>query len=724
MTTNHSLLDLPVELLLEILHNLDVRSFLDVTATCKGLRSPAFTQDSTYWSNAIRSTFRVPNQPVARNDGLRWQKLYKRMSTQSRVYTWGADEEGSLGQNLDPPTVRRGARVFQKRSYSPQQMQFTKLSAQSSGQVADVQCGGWSTTLLEVGGSLRTWGIIDGQDFQQRGYPPPNGAALQYPTGFPHPSTRQAGTLDVSTTAIKQLSVGRAHILGLSDSGRIWSWTDAKRPAVHVTFMLHDVVERGNAGGHGLVKKVVAGWSKSAALIEGSGIVVWEPVRASINATDFQDSALVLQSAVVPHTGASPTDVASFGRVVNFVVLEQTVVFNTDSGRVFAAEMLWSADECRVTDPVELRPESEESEDGAFATDVQGSFHNFAIFTRSGAVLTCKQDRVMRLLRDETPSTALVSLIPALQRRDVIQLAFGDHHFHALHANGTITSFGTEPQSCGALGLGEAYASRLRGVRPRGLVRDGTLLPHAYSEGRRIWFAPEKHSWSRFLLSGGADPAEARVRMAMCLGTPRTGDPDLQCQGELSEWIEQQSRDWESKYVLHSEDDDGLGAHFAMSVTAAGWHSAALVLVNEELAERLKNACEIAAPTVLDSERNSANESTVAEEGKFYPTTFTTRLLNSALATISDYGRWFLGLPPYGAASTRATDFSTLPLRDDSHTRHRLETARSPRDGVDYVWADEHFPRLMLDDGREMPGSVPFDTWKYPKPEWDLDFIL
>ena len=32
--------------------------------------------------------------------------------------------------------------------------------------------------------------------------------------------------------------------------------------------------------------------------------------------------------------------------------------------------------------------------------------------------------------------------------------------------------------------------------------------------------------------------------------------------------------------------DDGLGAYFALRVSAAGWHSGALMLVNDELAQK------------------------------------------------------------------------------------------------------------------------------------------
>jgi SCF-associated factor 1 len=35
--------------------------------------------------------------------------------------------------------------------------------------------------------------------------------------------------------------------------------------------------------------------------------------------------------------------------------------------------------------------------------------------------------------------------------------------------------------------------------------------------------------------------------------------------------------------------EDDLGAHFALRISAAGWHSGALVLVNDELADQVRS---------------------------------------------------------------------------------------------------------------------------------------
>jgi SCF-associated factor 1 len=255
---------------------------------------------------------------------------------------------------------------------------------------------------------------------------------------------------------------------------------------------------------------------------------------------------------------------------------------------------------------------------------------------------------------------------------------------------------------------------------------DGRLVPHAYTEGRRIWFEEEKRQWIKFLTSGGADPEEAAGRVRMAIGSP-----DLAGQGEVSEWVEQQGRDWEEKYGLQDQDEDGLGAYFALSVTAAGWHSGALVLVNEELAQKISAACEVpdpaaeakAAPIANDEANNTTTNNNVSPQPS-----------PSLLSTALDYGRWFLGVGPYSAPSPSSNTRQQQQQQQFNSTRPEgVETRRtpepteygaSPREGRLYAWAGDHFPRLRLLDGREMPGTVGFDEWRYGRPEWELEFSL
>lgn len=603
------------------------------------------------------------------------------------------------------------------------------------GIISDMQCGGWSTTLLTSKGALHTCGVLDGLQFNRR-RPPymqqvqkvPN--ALKYPPGMPQPKDRYD-----PATAIKQFSSGRAHVLGVSDSGRIWSWQDIQLPGLHVKFVHHSTKEDGSESGQDAVKKVVAGWNKSAALIEGSGIIVWEPLQLDAEECDTLDAALVLESAVVPGTQylESESEGELVGEVRNFIVLEDSILFSTSLGKVFGAVITWSDTRQTVSEPVELPMPTKEdaTADSSFVADIQGSFRNFAVFTKAGDVLTSDQDRLMPLLTNQRTDQKLFTRIPALQNNQVISLAFGDWHFHALHSTGEISSYGFESQGCGALGLGGRGVpeGRLRGIRNQGIGGDGHLVPHAYTRGRHVWFEKEKQDWITFITAGGADPQEAAARVRMAIGSPGPN-----AQGEVSEWIEQQGRDWEGKFGIRgqSDEDDGLGAYFALSVSAAGWHSGALVLVNEDMAEKLRRAVEIPETTTEDEATHHEPEEAVQPDTEIPqagPSTTedpNTTLLDRA----ADWGRYFLGLAPYNV-SDAAYDPNAAHLRSNTTNtsnagspRHRepVNFGASPREAFHYVWANDHFPRLQLSDGTDMPGDVPFDEWRYGRPEWRLNW--
>ncbi|KAF1345810.1 regulator of chromosome condensation 1/beta-lactamase-inhibitor protein II [Delphinella strobiligena] len=596
-TPKTKLLDLPVDIFYLLFPYLDVPDFVALTSTCAALHQPDISQYARYWSTATRSTFRVPNQPVVENDGVRWQKMYKRLLTQSKVYSWGNNEMGCLGHsvltneqlNAVPPASRRRLAMRSRHVSWPTEM----LNTDSISVIADMQCGGWSTNLLTSKGALYSVGVLDGLHvmhnrgiFTQRSHPVPT--KLRYPPGFLHPSERYD-----TATAVRQFSAGRAHILAVSDSGRIWSWQNVDHAAYNVKFLNIELKEQAKNDEVGYVDKVVAGWDKSCALVNGAGIVLWDVLKRDLGSEESEeDAALVLETATVPMTAyrqprvnarsSYTQDGEHVGEVLNFICLEKYVLFNTHLGKVFASSITWDNQVQTLSIPVEIVIPSEDGysvNEERFAADVQGSFRSFAIFTRDGAVLIGHQDMLHDLANRDGPLVAL-KRFPALQNTGVISLAFGDYHFHALHASGHITSYGNEPQACGALGLGGHGdpEGRLRGLRYQGIAGDARLVPHAYSTGRRVWFECEKQAWITFLTSGGADPEEARERLQMCHET--------NVHAEVSEWVEQEGRAWEDRFGgEHDLDDDGLGAYFALNVTAAGWHSGALVLVNEELAK-------------------------------------------------------------------------------------------------------------------------------------------
>ncbi|KAJ4359382.1 hypothetical protein N0V95_002212 [Ascochyta clinopodiicola] len=447
-----------------------------------------------------------------------------------------------------------------------------------------MQCGGWSTTLLTADGALHTAGVLDGQvtlASHERLAP------LRFPAGYP--SSAAGSQYQEPATTIRQFSAGRSHILGLSDDGKIWSWYHAKKAALQVKFAHVDMREQTaekpstkQAPTFGHVGQVLAGWSRSSAYVHGTGIVVWEVVERGTNDGDT-DTMLVLENAEVPKTSyrrpkgkerETEDQIAlaeEVGAVLNYIILEHFVVFSTDTGKVFCGLF---GDKNRVEDILELR--SLRSENGT-AVDVQGSFRRFAVF-KNGEVITADQEYLHQCWNARGTDSTFGGLhkIPALQHNDVISVAFGDYHYLALHSNGKITSYGTELQACGALGLGEeGPQGKARGIVYDRFQRDGRLLPHAYTYGRQVWFDSRKKDWiQQIIQNGGSDPDEARQRM-------EAFEDEANVQGEVSEWIEQEGREWDKDTC-----DDGLGAYFALRVSAAGWHSGALVLVNDELAKK------------------------------------------------------------------------------------------------------------------------------------------
>ena len=585
---------------------------------------------------------------------------------------------------------------------------------------------GWSTTLLTSKGSLHTCGVLDGMQIIHNHRTVNGPEALRFPVGFPY--STQLAAYEEPTIAIRQFSAGRTHILALSDSGRIWSWYAVHKPALHVKFLNVDLTEASSGESsaadkplYGRVKQVVAGWSRSSAYIYGTGIVVWDTVHRAQTENDEMDTMLVMENAEVPKTEYQRPKGAyreteeekalgqEVGAVLSYIILEAFVVFVTDNGKIFCGKF---GDKHHVEQILELRALRNHN---GIPSDVQGSFRSFAIF-KDGEVITTNQDYLEACwnVRHDTDNDHSdiggLKRIPALQHKDVISVAFGDYHFLALHSDGKITSYGTEVQGCGALGLGGDGdpEGRTRGIRYQGFSHDGKLLPHCYTTGRQVWFEEEKKQWIRFITSGGKDPAEAKERMRLFV-------QDANVQGEVSEWFEQQGRDWDKDPELKEYDQDGLGSYFALSISAAGWHSGAVVLVNDNLAAHVREKCVIQEP-------DAPAEDDKEEKGTETQASGSSGLIATYSSWLAGLGRAFLGLPPADQQTPQNVLEEDLPPRHNPNGNFLdpINHGASPGKGYKYVWADKSFPRLRLSNGQEMPGTVEFDEWRFERPEWDL----
>ncbi|KAF2398577.1 hypothetical protein EJ06DRAFT_84151 [Trichodelitschia bisporula] len=464
--------DWPLDILTLITPYLPPASLLALSATCRALYTPAIRDDASYWRHLTLDTYRVRDKPAAAANGPYWERLFRRLRTQSRVYTWGGNQTG-LGRPADEEAL--GA-----------------VTA-DLGVVADLQCGGWCTAVLNVRGEVWLTGALNGMLY----------FSLHYG------STKRPLWRRAEVPPVRQMSVGRKHVLMLCDDGSAWAWVGIRN---------EDEVVRVNHR----ARTVVAGWDRSSARVEG-GIAVWSD-----------------ENSDKPHELIDAD-------ADTHILLEHFVVFLSD-GQLFASRVPGTPF------ALPLPP----------TLDVQGSFRRFGVFTKSGAVLVLEQAFLEAFEAGQPPPEPWT--IPALQNTGVLTLAFGDYHFHALHADGTISSYGTEPQDSEALGLGLRVG--VKTIRGMEVLRNGDckLLPQTYWTGRRVYFNPHAEKWLQHMATGGADPGEMQPRFHMTITTAKP---------EVSEWIERQLR-------TRFGPKDEWGSWFAIGVAAAGWHSAALVLVDGE----------------------------------------------------------------------------------------------------------------------------------------------
>ena len=460
---------------------------------------------------------------------------------------------------------------------------------------------------------------------------------------------------------------------------------------------------------------IFPGWSNSSAYVNGSGIIYWGLIRSTptIYAEERPDG-LLLETETIPGTSfnrrqdyfhSTPSLDSNIGEVVKHIVLAHYIVFFTHHNKVFAFR-LDPPDSISQSIPVELTTFSEPDSQ---ISDIQGSFRNFAVFNTTGSVLFGTTDLLDTFCHlQSSPSSFVETQLPsprtiaALQKSSVISVAFGDYHFHALHANGTITSHGCEPKGCGALGLGSNKAAPLlRGIyygHGQQFAHDGRLEIPSWSNGRRtVWFESEKKDWLENMWQKSMK-GEAKARGDLIRQGP------IEVTQVIAEWFEREGADWSrgpsSTECVYPEEDGGeeIGAYFALKVTAAGWHSGALVLVDQEKAARVRDKYLIKPRAlVVSSPRDAAGAigrpqqaDTPEEHAEIKKPGLESLLYNS----IYYLGKSFLGLADRDAAAAAKEV---------------------------YVWHDQPFPRLRLPNGEEMPGEIPMTDWKSREPVFGGD---
>ena len=538
---------------------------------------------------------------------------------------------------------------------------------------------------------------------------------LSFPPAYP-PTTNERYE---PSTAISQYSTGRSHVLGLADDGKIWMWT---KETAFLVKPLHVDVEGRN------VKRVVAGrstlvlearlaayrwntgWDRGSIYMADIGIVYWDSNPSTDSEVQSMD-ALLVETVTVPGTGyrskrnsrpGSPTLGSRIGEITNHIILEGYILFTTDLNKIFCYPITSPMPAFEQPEPTELTTFYPSDSSPFEIRDLQGSYRNFALFTKSGSVLTADRHLLDTFHAAssslETPPAQLPApdRIPGLQSKLIISLTFGDYHVHALHANGKISSYGVDSQACGALGLGHRGLAQLRGVRYDPISGNGKVSQDV--TGRTIWFEPLMEKMLQDMSTKSME-GEARARGEM-LGylamSTATGD-----------YFEREGSHWEDGVT----GDGEMGAYFALKVSAAGWHSAALVLVDEEKAEKARQNHIIKPPEPMPVPIPHAAESEAGSEdhwgGTWEDIDSPWEQLSNTFFGIVDWvwwlGRWFLGL-------TARDDAVSREMRQADGVPDGpagLAEALARTDEVRYVWSERPFPRLRLPGGEVMAGEIP-----------------
>ncbi|EFE36820.1 uncharacterized protein ARB_04346 [Trichophyton benhamiae CBS 112371] len=598
--------DLPEDILVLIFPLLDVPDFLALCTVNKYFHE-VFLTNPEFWREVTTKTFRVPVQPLLRANGPRWYWLYKNLRTQTRVYQWGGEGRPS------EPLVNKT-------------WPYESSAVAGIRNIVDLQCGSVLNQLPFC--HCLHYGVF--YDYSTAsGY-----QRLKFDTEYPATSVDSYN----KSTAIKQFSSGRRHILGLSDEGIIWSWSHRDHSAKLVEFSCaRTVLNSRDPHTPGTVTKVVSGWDTNSAFVAGTGIVYWKINDPPLN--NDESVLLIVPGKIVPGTGFQRTnsergraeDEAGLGEVISYIVLERCIVFITDLNKVFATE----GDGQRTVELAKFAaPER-------ILKDIQGAFRNFAVFTETGEVMIGNAEHIQTAFDfADDPDRVLSPKFPAgLQHSEVISVSFGDYHYTALHANGKVSSYGREPGGCGSLGLGSALGGTpLRGLTgPESEYFDEDVYYFEFAEEKRhnVWFEPEKREWLKYL----AREAESEEDSLDWLTPLKENDHGLL--EKYSTCIERAGEHWDNFPDIKPENTDGLGAYFVLSVASAGWQTVALVLVDKELAEKVRRK-----HLVNVEESNDAEETPRYKwELQKYPP-----LQTNAQEIIEvnkyDFDTWVYGLPP------------------------------------------------------------------------------
>ncbi|ODO10811.1 hypothetical protein I350_01409 [Cryptococcus amylolentus CBS 6273] len=286
-----TLKDIPSEVILEhLLPVLPLRDIASLSAVSHFFRN--VSRDPAFWR--LKSTsdfsFSPASHPPAPSPDW-WRRVYLGLLN-PRAYVWGTSTNGRLGGAENGQGVRgNGPHVCE-----PAEIAWDRTLQQVTGGdslatdpsskdgpkvpgVVELQAAGWSFTARCSDGSVWVWGQMDGTGFAFRPFGWENKhAIIRSPTLVPLPCKAEA------------ISTGRCHLLVLDADNLIWELCSWGRAYHHTAPALTAPVNHGSNSHPPHIVQLSAGWQHSAALSSKGTIHVWYPFtpayRESLTAED------------------------------------------------------------------------------------------------------------------------------------------------------------------------------------------------------------------------------------------------------------------------------------------------------------------------------------------------------------------------------------------------------------------------------------------------------
>ncbi|KAF5336079.1 hypothetical protein D9611_006435 [Ephemerocybe angulata] len=265
------LMELPIEILQDNLFPfLPARDLLSLTCTSKFFLT--LCTDDAVWKRKLLADFNYSGAGTARISG--WKVIYRGLH-KPKVYVWGETANARMGV-VDLPKSSVYGQPF------PLQLKFPSTSTR----IVSIAAGGMSFYALDSEGSLHVWGTLDGNTpaLSSDGY-----SEAGRPAYTPHKL--------LMPSPIRSISCGRLHASVLDSRNKVWTFVNWGRPFSINSPTLLDAASP--------PVQVECGWGFSSVLTASGNIYVWWPFSDPL-ARIIQENQQSMDSD--PDKKAKPTE--------------------------------------------------------------------------------------------------------------------------------------------------------------------------------------------------------------------------------------------------------------------------------------------------------------------------------------------------------------------------------------------------------------------------------